>query len=324
MAVYTEVPVPEAHALALRLNLGNLLDLRGIKGGIENSNYFLSCERGEFVLTLFERLDPAQLPFYLALMQHLAQRGVPAPEPQADAHGTLLHHVCGKPAAVVQRLRGAHEMRPGPVHCAELGRLLARMHRAVADFAPVQPNLRGVDWWRETVPLLLPLVDAHCRALLESELDHQLRFAATPAAAALPRGAIHADVFRDNVMFEGEQLTGIFDFYFAGVDSFLFDLAVALNDWCIDLASGRLDETRADALVAAYETVRPLAGAERRALPTVLRAAAFRFWLSRLADLYRPRDAALLQAHDPTHFERVLRERIATPWHADSRNSRDS
>ena len=318
MAVYTEVHAQEAHALALRLNLGALIDLQGIKGGIENSNFFMRCERGEFVLTLFERLDPAQLPFYLQLMQHVAQRGVPAPEPQADANGVLLQHVAGKPAAVVQRLRGAHELVPGPAHCAELGRLLAQMHLAVADFPLYQPNLRGLAWWCDTVSEVAPFVDAEQRALLESELAFQQHFAATAAAAALPRGAIHADVFRDNVMFEGEQLTGVFDFYFAGVDSFLFDLAVALNDWCIEAPTGRLDEQRAAALVSAYASVRPLQGAERRALPSVLRAAALRFWLSRLADLYRPRGAALLQPHDPTHFERVLRERIAAPWHADS------
>jgi homoserine kinase type II len=164
-----------------------------------------------------------------------------------------------------------------------------------------------------------PHVTAAEAALLDDELAYQRALAASPAYAALPRGPIHADLFRDNVMFEGltghEKLTGFFDFYFAGVDSFLFDIAVCLNDWCIDLDSGRMVDERAAAFVAAYARERRLDGAEARLLPALLRAAAFRFWLSRLWDLHLPRDASLLKAHDPTHFERVLRERIERPWH---------
>jgi homoserine kinase type II len=170
---------------------------------------------------------------------------------------------------------------------------------------------------------VLSHVDAEQRALLEGELTYQRQLAASPAHAALPCGPIHADLFRDNVMFEPgdmghERLCGFFDFYFAGVDSFLFDIAVCLNDWCIDLDSGALDEQRAGAFVAAYETVRPLTGNERRLMPALLRAAAFRFWLSRLWDLHLPREAAILKAHDPAHFERVLRSRITAPWHPES------
>jgi homoserine kinase type II len=200
--------------------------------------------------------------------------------------------------------------------------MLARLHLAGADFAMQQPHLRGLAWWTETVPVVLPFLTATQRELIESELAFQQHLAATPAFAALPRGAIHADLFRDNVMFDdgpdGDRLSGLFDFYFAGVDTFLFDIAVCLNDWCIDLATGRLEEDRATALVAAYVAVRPLAGGERRLLPALMRAAALRFWLSRLWDLHLPRDATLLTAHDPEHFERILRERVATPWHPDS------
>jgi len=164
-----------------------------------------------------------------------------------------------------------------------------------------------------------PVYDLKQRTLIDTELAFQQQLAASPAYAALPRGAIHADLFRDNVMFDttesGDQLTGLFDFYFAGVDTYLFDIAVCLNDWCIDLESGRLEEGRAAALVAAYAAERALSGSERRLLPAVMRGAALRFWLSRLWDLHLPRDARLLTAHDPTHFERVLRERVATPWH---------
>jgi len=248
-------------------------------------------------------------------MKHLARHGIPVPEPQADAAGALLHSLKGKPAAVVDRLPGHHHLAPDNAHAATVGAVLARMHLAVADFGMQQPNLRGLDWIAETVPVVLPFLDAAQAELIRDELAFQQHLASSPAHAMLPRGVIHGDLFRDNVMFEGDRLTGLFDFYFAGVDSFLFDIAVCLNDWCIDLESGRLLEDRAEALVEAYESVRPLESAEIRLLPAMMRAGAFRFWLSRLWDVHLPRDAKLLKAHDPTHFERVLLQRRAAPWH---------
>jgi homoserine kinase type II len=252
-------------------------------------------------------------------MKHLAQRGIPVPEPQADAGGEILHAVAGKPAALVNKLRGVHQLAPDIDHCEQVGAMLARMHLAGQDFGMHQPNLRGLDWWVETVPIVRPHVTPEQAQLLDSELEFQRTLAASPAYATLPRGPIHADLFRDNVMFEGpagqEKLTGFFDFYFAGVDTFLFDVAVCLNDWCVDLDTGRLVEERAAAFAAAYGSRREWDSAEYRLLPALMRAAAFRFWLSRLWDLHLPRDAALLKAHDPEHFERVLRERIARPWH---------
>ncbi|MGA0612851.1 homoserine kinase [Caldimonas sp. KR1-144] len=320
MAVFTEIAHDDAAALVARLGLGRLISLKPIASGIENTNYFASCAQGEYVLTVFERLTFEQLPFYLHLMKHLAQRAIPVPEPQADASGEILHTLAGKPAAVVDRLAGGHALAPDIDHCEQVGEMLARMHLAGADYPRHQPNLRGLAWWDETVPQVRPFVSDAERALLDSELAFQHELAKSVAYARLPRGPIHADLFRDNVMFapDGsgrERLTGFFDFYFAGVDSFGFDIAVCLNDWCIDLASGRLDEERAEAFVAAYERVRALTGDEHRLFPGLLRAAALRFWLSRLWDLHLPRDAALLKPHDPTHFERVLRERIAAPWH---------
>ncbi|WP_198969680.1 homoserine kinase [Xylophilus sp. ASV27] len=322
MAVFTEVSTDEARKLLRHLRLGELLELRGISGGIENTNYFATTwqegsaeepgRQAEFVLTLFERLSAAQLPFYLYLMQHLAARGIPVPDPAPDRTGNVLHCVAGKPAAVVNRLRGKSELHPGPAHCRAVGDMLARMHLAGRDFGRSQPNLRGLPWWNEVVPTVLPHLDPDQAALLRAELAYQNHVATQPAYAALPRGPIHADLFRDNVMFEGEALTGLFDFYFAGWDSFLFDLAVCLNDWCIDLATGEHDPVRAQAMQGAYEAVRPLEAAERRLLPALLRAAALRFWISRLWDFHLPREAALLTPHDPTHFERVLRGRIAT------------
>ena len=316
MAVFTPVSPPEASALLRRLGLGTLTLLRGIEGGIENTNYFVSSDAGEFVLTLFERLTAEQLPFYLHLMKHLAGAGIPVPDPQADAQGRILHSVCGKPAAVVNKLRGRSQLAPQPVHCAAVGDMLARMHLAGRSFALQQPNLRALPWWNETAPVVLTHLNAAQAALLQSELAWQNQVAQSPDFAALPRGPVHADLFRDNVMFDGEVLTGFFDFYFAGVDSWLFDMAVALNDWCIDLPTGAHHGERASAFLHAYQAVRPLEDAERRLLPDLARAGALRFWISRLWDYHLPRDAALLTPHDPTHFERVLRQRAAHPLQA--------
>jgi homoserine kinase type II len=313
VAVFTEVSGDDAQALLARLGLGALQSLRGIQGGIENTNYFLTSAQGEWVLTLFERLSAQQLPFYLHLMKHLAQRGIPVPDPQADANGDILHNVCGKPAAVVNKLAGHSELAPTAQHCAAVGGMLARMHLAGRDFNRSQPNLRGLAWWNETVPVVLPFVDPAQAALLRSELAFQNHVAASSAYAALPRGPVHADLFRDNVMFQDGVLTGFFDFYFAGVDTWLFDIAVCLNDWCVELETGAHAADRCEAFLAAYAQVRPLAAAERRLLPAMLRAGALRFWISRLWDFHLPREASMLKAHDPSHFERVLRGRATEP-----------
>jgi homoserine kinase type II len=322
MAVFTEVSEDEAGALLRALKLGELAALRGIQSGIENTNYFVTARdvlgEREFVLTLFERLTFEQLPFYLHLMKHLAQHGIPVPDPAADPGGDILHTVGGKPAALVNKLQGKHELAPGPGHCAEVGAMLARMHLAGRDYNRHQPNLRGLPWWNETVPVVLPFVTEAQAALLRGELAFQNHVAASSAYRALPRGAIHADLFRDNVMFENGRLTGFFDFYFAGVDAWLFDIAVCLNDWAIDLATGTHDAERASAFVRAYAAVRPLAAAERQLLPAMLRAGALRFWISRLWDFHLPREASLLKPHDPTHFERVLRQRVVHPVAASS------
>ncbi len=317
MAVFTEVSEDEARALLRALNLGELQSLRGIQSGIENTNYFVTTRdvlgEREFVLTLFERLTFEQLPFYLHLMKHLAQHGIPVPDPAADRHGEILHTVCGKPAAVVDKLEGHHELAPTADHCAQVGAMLARMHLAGRDYNRHQPNLRGLAWWNETVPVALPHVTPEQAALLKSELAFQNHVAGSSACAALPRGPVHADLFRDNVMFQDGRLTGFFDFYFAGVDSWLFDVAVCLNDWAVDLPTGAHDPQRARAFVDAYASVRPLSAAERQLLPAMLRAGALRFWVSRLWDYHLPREASLLKPHDPAHFERVLRQRVAHP-----------
>ena len=244
----------------------------------------------------------------MALLQ-ISEPGA-SPDPAADAKGEILHKLKGKPAAVVNRLAGRSELAPSADHCAQVGAMLARMHLAGRDYERHQPNLRGLSWWNETAPIVLPHLQPEQAALLQAELAYQNHVAASASYAALPRGPVHADLFRDNVMFDQGRLSGFFDFYFAGVDSFAFDLAVCLNDWCIDLASGRQDDERTAAMRSAYEAVRPLTAAERELMPAMLRAGALRFWVSRLWDWHLPREASMLQAHDPAHFERVLRARL--------------
>lgn len=313
MAVYTEVSFDEAADFLQALDVGQLQSLKPCAGGIENTNYFVDTDSGQYVLTLFERLSFEQLPFYLQLMKHLAQRGIPVPNPAADKSGAILHSLKGKPAAVVNKLTGASELAPGAAHCTQVGAMLARMHLAGQDFTLSQPNLRGLAWWNSTLPAILPQVNAAQRSLMLGELAYQNHMSATSAFKALPSGTVHGDLFRDNVMFENGQLTGFFDFYFAGCDTFLFDIGICLNDWCVDLPTGQHDAARADAFLSAYQAVRPLTAQERSLLPAMARAGALRFWVSRLWDFYLPREASLLKAHDPTHFERVLRQRVLHP-----------
>ncbi len=315
MAVFTTLGDAEVQTFLSGFDLGSLTALQGITSGIENTNYFVTTTHGRFVLTLFERLSAEQLPFYLRLMHHLAAHAIPVPDPMADREGRILHQLKGKPAALVTRLPGHSELQPEAAHCAQIGTCLARMHLAARDFPLLQTNLRGLAWQQQTIPLVLPHLSAAQRNLLQTELTHQTALAASPAFAQLPRGAVHADLFRDNALFEDGRLSGVFDWYFAGSDTWVFDLAVALNDWCIDLATGALDAERCKALLDAYQHVRPLLAAESTLLPDALRAAALRFWTSRLADFHLPRDAHLLKAHDPTHFERVLRQRVQAANH---------
>ena len=319
MAVYTEVTEKEAAALLKQLKLGELTYMKGCSGGIENTNYFVSTaldgQTNDYVLTLFERLSFEQLPFYLRLMKHLARHGIPVPDPTANAKGELVLKLKDKPTSVVSKLTGASELNPTAEHCAAVGAMLAQMHLAGRDFDLSQPNLRGLSWWNDTVPVVQPYLTSDQAQLMQSELAYQNHVAQSSAYTALPRGPIHADLFRDNVMFDTldgkPRLTGFFDFYFAGVDVWLFDIAVTLNDWCIDLATGAHDPERAQRFMAAYGAVRPLTAAERDLLPAMLRAGALRFWLSRLWDFHLPREASMLKAHDPSHFERVLRARIS-------------
>lgn len=313
MAVFTPVSLEDVGHWIKQFPLGKAVALKGIASGIENSNFFLTTERGEFVLTIFENLTFEQLPFYLQLMRHLAEHGVLVPAPVPNDQGELCVPLHGKPAAIVSKLEGKPQMAPQPVHCGAVGAMLARMHLAGQDFALQQPNLRGLPWWREATAAVLPHLALEQAHLLHDEMKFQEALHASADHHTLQRGPVHADLFRDNVMFDGERLTGFFDFYFAGCDSWLFDMAVTVNDWCIDLATGALDEARVRAMLDAYHSVRPFTATEHSLWPALLRAGALRFWISRLYDFYLPRAAEMLTPHDPTHFERILRTRIAVP-----------
>lgn len=316
MAVFTPVSEHALNELLSSFDLGQLVHFEGIASGIENTNYFVDTTQGRFVLTLFEKLSAQELPFYLELMRHLADKGVACPRPMTSRSGHILHRCESKPASLATRLKGAWQPTPTPRHCGILGAALAQAHLAVNDYAGDQPNLRGLAWWQQTVPQLLPHVTATQADLLNHELSAQLQFSQTALAQGLPRGAVHADLFRDNVLFEetpsGPVLGGFIDFYFAGVDTFVFDLAVAANDWCIDQSSedsGAFQTPLLHAFLDGYASVRKLQPQEKAAWPMALRAAAFRFWVSRLYDWHLPRAAAMLTPKDPAHFERLLRHR---------------
>lgn len=310
MAVYTTVSPDDLAAWLTRYAIGTVHEFQPIESGIENTNYFVTAEHGRFVLTLYERLPAEELPFYLNLMAHLARAGVQAPAPQPDRSGALWSFLNGKPAGLVARLDGVAVEQPRLAHCAAAGEALARMHVAVGNYRGRLSNRRGPGWWRQAARAVRPFIDDERNALLASEIKFQAGFARTK----LPRGAIHGDLFCDNVLFDGERVVGIIDFGFAATDALAYDLAIAVNDWSsvsAGTSAGALDPARSDAMVAGYEAVRPLSAEERTLWPVLLRAAALRFWLSRLYDLYLPRPGELTHAHDPSAFERILRDRVA-------------
>ncbi|MGB3835893.1 homoserine kinase [Castellaniella sp.] len=317
MAVFTAVSQDDVHSLLEHYDLGTLLALRGITAGIENTNYFLDTTQGSYVLTLFEVLTAEQLPFYIELMHHLAGRGVPVPQPQTRHDGSRISTLHGKPTAIVTRLNGGYEPEPSPAHCTLTGQTLAHAHLAAQDFPLHQPNLRSLPWWQETAPRLMPFLNEDQATLLRQSLDEQAAFVAQGGLENLPSGPAHCDLFRDNVLFDGTfespHMGGFIDFYFAGCDAWIFDVAVSVNDWCIQRSSGIFIRRRLSAWLSAYHATRPFTPAERAAWPLMLRAAALRFWISRLFDFYLPRPAQTLKPHDPRHFERILRLRTTQP-----------
>lgn len=307
MSVFTPVSEADLAQWLRNYSLGELRVSEPIEAGIENTNYFVTTTQGRYVLTLFERLPAEELPFYLQLMAHLARHGIPCPAPIADLSDRYLGVLNGKPAALVTRLPGRSLQDPHPAHCAELGALLARMHLAGRSYSAFLENPRGPRWWRLAARDVAPFLDDAKRKLLEAELAFQ----AEQRFPDLPRGPVHADLFRDNTLWDDGRISGVVDFYFAGVDCFLYDVAVCANDWCLDGAG--LQAERLRAFLGAYNAVRPFTAHERAAWLAMLRAAALRFWLSRLYDLYLPRPGMLVHAHDPEHFRRILEARAGSP-----------
>jgi homoserine kinase type II len=304
MSVYTKVERGELEQFLQGYPLGPLVGFEGIRAGIENTNYFVTTAQGEYVLTLFEWLSAAELPYFLDLMAFLAEHGIPSAHPLADNQHHYLRHLNGKPAALVQRLQGRSIEAPAEKHCAAIGAALGRMHRIGLAFPLVRANNRGPAWWRATANKLtgkLSLDDEH---LLQDEIRFQAQF----QSEDLPRGVVHADLFRDNALFVGEQLTGIIDFYYACNDVLLYDVAVTVNDWC-SLGDGTLDMAKAGVMLRAYRDERPWTDAEQPAWPVMLRAAALRFWVSRLHDLHFPRPGEITHTKDPNEFKRILLQR---------------
>jgi homoserine kinase type II len=304
LAVFTPVTAVQLGQWLERYSVGSLLELEPIASGIENTNYFVTTSQGRYVLTLFEKLTARELPFYLNLMAHLAKHGIPCPAPIADLSDEYLGELNGKPTALVTRLPGKSVLRPGRTECAQLGSLLARMHLAGRSYPGFLENPRGPRWWRETAPQVRPFLTIDQQA----QLDAEMSFQGQHRFPDLPRGPVHGD------------LSAVFDYYFAGVDVLLFDVAVCANDWCLtDPATDRtLQPDLLNALLSEYAAVRPFTAAESEAWPALLRAAALRFWLSRLYDFHLPRPGELIHPHDPEHFRDILALRASpefvAPW----------
>ncbi|MEJ2141511.1 MAG: homoserine kinase [Gammaproteobacteria bacterium] len=304
MSVYTTIERDELDAFLQHYPVGKLLDYEGISAGIENTNYFVDTEQGRFVLTIFESLSREELPFFLDLMAHLAEHDVPSAHPKADNEGRYLRELKQKPAALVQRLAGASVEHPSVVQCAALGKALGHLHVAGQSFSGNRDNERGPHWWHETASAVMPHLSGEEQQLLEAELHFQRQH----EHDNLPRGVIHADLFRDNALFNGDELTGLIDFYYACNDVLLYDVAVTVNDWCTN-PDGSLDKSRLDALLNAYQQERPLTGEEQTSWQVMLRAGALRFWLSRLQDKYFPREGEITHIKDPDVFKRILIDR---------------
>jgi homoserine kinase type II len=313
MSVFTSVSIPQLQAWLQDYSIGELVELKGISSGITNTNYFVTTQnkgkQTKYVLTLFEHNKLDELPYFIDLMSHLAAHGIPCPKPITDKTGLGLHMLNGKPAALISCLNGRDIESPNTTQCAAVGSVLAKMHIVGQSFEAEFPyhdsqNQRGKDWRLQTSALVMPHLSDADKLLLEQTLAFQAEL----NIAHLPMGVIHADLFRDNVLFDGDEIGGLIDFYYACHDVLAYDLAIAVNDWCVN-ADGSFDTPRLDAMFNAYQAVRPFTLDEHSAWSAMLRIAALRFWLSRLYDYYYPQAGELTHAKDPNHFQKILKLR---------------
>ena len=303
MAVYTEVSDSELEAFLADYDIGRPVSFKGIAEGVENTNYVLATDRGQFMVTLYEkRVDPRDLPFFLGLMDHLAERGINCPRPIHGRDGQALRTLAGKPAAITTFLQGMWPRRMTVKHCGPVGEALAGFHLAGRDFALKRPNALSVAGWR-------PLYDGsrrHIEPALDRELAAEIDFFEASWPTALPPGVIHADLFNDNVFFLDQRLSGIIDFYFACNDFLAYDVAICLNAWCFE-PDNAFNTTKARALLQAYDRVRPLNDEERAAMPMLARGSALRFMLTRLYDWVHTPAGALVKRKDPDEYLAKLR-----------------
>lgn len=306
MAVYTEVSDEELHAFIADYDLGSVLSFKGIAEGVENTNYLVHTQAGPHILTLYEkRVSKQDLPFFLALMEHLAGSGLPCPVPVRDREGRMLREIADRPAAIITFLEGLWVRRPTAEHCAALGATLAKLHLAGQSFGMTRPNALSVDGWR-------PLYDSSAKGAdtiadgLHDELGKELEQLEKNWPQNLPNGVIHADLFPDNVFFLNREISGVIDFYFACNDALAYDIAICLNAWCFESDAG-FNITKARALLRAYTEVRPFSDEEFDALPILARGAAMRFLLTRIYDWLNTSADALVRPKDPIEYVRKLR-----------------
>jgi homoserine kinase type II len=306
MAVYTDVTADDLNEFLAGYDIGELLAYKGIAEGVENSNFLVHTSAGNFILTLYEkRVAKADLPFFLALMEHLAGRGITCPQPVKNRQGGMLGRLAGRPAAIVTFLDGLWIRRPSASHCAAVGEALARLHLAGADFKQRRENALGIESWRPLYAHAKGRGDS-VRPGLCAEIARELDALDKSWPRNLPQGVIHADLFPDNVFFLGDKLSGLIDFYFACTDTLAYDVAICLNAWCFE-ADHSFNVTKGRALLKSYANVRALSAEERVALPVLARGAAVRFLLTRLIDWLAVPDGALVRPKDPLEYYRKLR-----------------
>lgn len=304
MSVYTEVGREQLVAFLSDYAVGELVSYQGISDGIENTNYFVTTDQAEFVLTLFEQHEFEELGYFLDVMTFFYEKNIPSAYPAADKSGNYLKKLAGKPAALVHRLQGGGVNSVASVkQCEVIGDMLAQMHLAATDFSGSRVNGRGGEWRQQKGAELLPLLEQAEADLLKDELAFQQDY----QRLGLPTGVSHSDLFRDNALFEGDELKGIIDFYYACDEYFIYDLAVVVNDWCVD-EQGLVDEQRYQHLMQAYQVQRALSSQETESWPLMLRAAALRFWLSRLQDKLFPKEGELIQIKDPDAILKILKQ----------------